>query len=88
MSRKVDEGSLRKSNLRFPVEVRTQRLCLTLSYGPACSSGLRLPHDAVAHGAVPCGVLASDLILQPTQSEHVGRASRFQASVHAYFSLK
>ena len=49
MSRKVDEESLRKSNLRFPVEVRTQRLCLTLSYGPACSSELRLPHDAVAY---------------------------------------
>jgi hypothetical protein len=34
--------------------------------------------------AVRCGVLASDL----KQSEHVGRASIFQASVHVYFSLK
>ena len=79
MSRKVDEESLEKSNLRFPVEVRMQRLCLTLSYGPACSSGLKLPHDAVAY--VGCAMwrlgFGSDTANNPRKANMLGEHQDF-----------
>jgi len=81
VSRKVDEESLGKSNLRFPVRVRTQRLCLTLSYGPAYLSELRLtPQHYIAH--VGCAMwrlgFASDTASNPRKANMLGEHQDFR----------